>query len=203
MVSNEEIEFKLRCKRERLSSKEVKDLLETEIPHEWVGNACVFNFGSVTIDDLSDYIESLFEWWGYSLEEGIPTDGIYGYGSALKFLLYGLLLFGGGLISGLTGMRYRFKVEIYSIEGKTYLKIFKGIKGILSGVYYGFTGMAVLDKEFHRIVDEIKYAHLSFEGYLVCDKCNEYYKLQPGESPYDFTNKCECGGNLKYYENID
>jgi len=38
--------------------------------------------------------------------------------------------------------------------------------------------------------------------YLVCDKCNEYYKLQLGESPDDFTDKCECGGELKYYEDI-
>ena len=41
------------------------------------------------------------------------------------------------------------------------------------------------------------------EGYLVCDKCNEYYKLQPGESPEDFTDQCECGGKLKYYKHID
>lgn len=40
-------------------------------------------------------------------------------------------------------------------------------------------------------------------GYLVCEKCNQYYKLQPGESPDDFTDECECGGRLKYYENID
>jgi len=40
-------------------------------------------------------------------------------------------------------------------------------------------------------------------GFLVCDKCNEYYQLQPGESPDDFTGQCECGGKLKFYENID
>ncbi|MBF4474620.1 hypothetical protein [Methanobacterium formicicum] len=33
--------------------------------------------------------------------------------------------------------------------------------------------------------------------YLVCDKCGSYYELQLGESPNDFTDKCECGGNLK------
>lgn len=36
-------------------------------------------------------------------------------------------------------------------------------------------------------------------GYLICDKCQGYYELQPGESPDDFL-KCECGGNLKYIE---
>ncbi|MBP2045188.1 hypothetical protein [Methanobacterium aggregans] len=34
--------------------------------------------------------------------------------------------------------------------------------------------------------------------YLVCEKCGGYYKLQRGESPNDFTKKCECGGNLIY-----
>lgn len=40
------------------------------------------------------------------------------------------------------------------------------------------------------------------EGYLVCDKCNRYYKLQPGESPDDFTDKCECGGKLEYHDRM-
>ena len=39
-------------------------------------------------------------------------------------------------------------------------------------------------------------------GYLICDKCNGYYKLQPDESPEDF-DRCQCGGKLKYYEDID
>ncbi|MCC7560649.1 MAG: hypothetical protein KO318_09530 [Methanobacterium sp.] len=43
----------------------------------------------------------------------------------------------------------------------------------------------------------------SDNGYLVCDKCLEYYKLQPGESLDDFIEECECGGRLKYHYNID
>lgn len=39
-------------------------------------------------------------------------------------------------------------------------------------------------------------------GYLVCDKCNQYYQLQPDESPDDFTEECECGGNLQYQDSI-
>jgi hypothetical protein len=41
------------------------------------------------------------------------------------------------------------------------------------------------------------------KGYLVCEKCNEYYQLQPGESAEDFTDECECGGKLKYYKDIN
>lgn len=40
-------------------------------------------------------------------------------------------------------------------------------------------------------------------GYLVCDKCNEYYELQSGELPADFTDKCNCGGNLRFVNNIE
>lgn len=34
-------------------------------------------------------------------------------------------------------------------------------------------------------------------GYLICTKCQGYYKLQPEEYPEDFTI-CTCGGELKY-----
>ena len=32
--------------------------------------------------------------------------------------------------------------------------------------------------------------------YLYCDKCGGYYVLNPGESPENFSNICECGGHL-------
>jgi len=38
-------------------------------------------------------------------------------------------------------------------------------------------------------------------GYLVCEKCEGYYELQENESPQEFVS-CECGGNLKYAENL-
>ncbi|MBU4534239.1 MAG: hypothetical protein KKF16_00040 [Euryarchaeota archaeon] len=38
--------------------------------------------------------------------------------------------------------------------------------------------------------------------YLVCEKCNGYYKLQPSESSENF-DRCQCGGKLIYYENIN
>ena len=39
--------------------------------------------------------------------------------------------------------------------------------------------------------------------FLVCDKCGGYYELQEGESPEDFKDICECGGKLKYVENLN
>ena len=38
-------------------------------------------------------------------------------------------------------------------------------------------------------------------GYLVCEKCGGYYKLQPDESPDDF-EQCQCGGKLEYHDTI-
>lgn len=39
-------------------------------------------------------------------------------------------------------------------------------------------------------------------GYLVCDSCGSYYQLQPGESPEDFSDECDCGGRLNHKESL-
>ena len=36
-------------------------------------------------------------------------------------------------------------------------------------------------------------------GYLKCKSCKGYYELQREESPTDF-EKCECGGDLEFYD---
>lgn len=38
-------------------------------------------------------------------------------------------------------------------------------------------------------------------SYLICESCNGYYELKEGESPDDFEN-CQCGGNLRYVDEI-
>lgn len=40
-------------------------------------------------------------------------------------------------------------------------------------------------------------------GYLICGKCKSYYKLQSGESAKDFVDECDCGGKMRYVENLD
>lgn len=39
-------------------------------------------------------------------------------------------------------------------------------------------------------------------GYLICEDCTGYYQLQEGEYPEDF-DRCQCGGNLEYVEEIE
>jgi len=47
------------------------------------------------------------------------------------------------------------------------------------------------------------HGNVKHEGYLVCESCGGYYKLQPGESPDDFSDTCECGGELVYKTNLE
>ena len=39
--------------------------------------------------------------------------------------------------------------------------------------------------------------------YLVCDKCGTDIELRKGESPDDFADKCECGGNFNFVKDLD
>jgi hypothetical protein len=39
-------------------------------------------------------------------------------------------------------------------------------------------------------------------SYLICEECEGYYELQSGESADDF-DTCQCGGHLKYFDNIN
>lgn len=36
------------------------------------------------------------------------------------------------------------------------------------------------------------------DRFLVCDSCGGYYQLQDQEEPEDFSDECECGGQLEY-----
>lgn len=40
-------------------------------------------------------------------------------------------------------------------------------------------------------------------GYLICSKCKSYYQLQSGEFAKDFVSECDCGGKIRYVENLD
>lgn len=62
----------------------------------------------------------------------------------------------------------------------------------------------LLTTDISKLVDKLWEEKSKNEnnGYLVCEKCNSYYKLQPGESPDDF-ELCQCGGELKYYDDIN
>lgn len=40
-------------------------------------------------------------------------------------------------------------------------------------------------------------------GFLICSKCKSYYEMQSDESAKDFADNCDCGGKLRFVENLD
>ncbi|MCC7550150.1 MAG: hypothetical protein KO316_01460 [Methanobacterium sp.] len=187
MVSNDEIKLRLECKKEGLDPD--KTLGKIQVPYEWTGASYLFNFGSMPVEEVTSRIDKLLTKRGYSLEDGTLSHGV-----CIKLTYSG--------VCGDIPKLYRFEFEIYSSRGRTYFTITKSFKGLIMAMDKIWNGKNYLDSELEKIVNKIKYLK-PFKGYLVCNKCNKYYKLQFGESPYDFTDKCECGGKLKYYENID
>ena len=68
--------------------------------------------------------------------------------------------------------------------------------------------MDKLKTEANEFVDDIHSRFLNFKftrskdyGYLICDECSGYYKLEKGESLKDFES-CECGGKLKFQKTL-
>ncbi len=92
-------------------------------------------------------------------------------------------------------------ISLYSILGAVllyiiYLTTFGLIYGLIGGIggYIGYEIRGSNNDNNGRKVEN--------HGYLVCDKCGGYYKLQSGESQEDF-EKCQCGGKLNYFEHVD
>jgi hypothetical protein len=70
-------------------------------------------------------------------------------------------------------------------------------------------GKWVLDRIDQHILGDLKKFKSLTEGYdveldggyMVCEKCGGFYKLQEGERPGDF-DTCQCGGHLTYHQKV-
>lgn len=189
MVSNKEIKIALESKRIGVDQEFLQMM---EVPFEWTGNSYLFDFDSMTVEKLSLYVDFLFKQQGYRLEEGYTVNNVYyKYDESVLPNVSAYLLF---FLSPL----YKFEVEINSSGGKTYLEIFKIFNGRLMSFQKLIYGKNYPNSELNIMADKIKLLRLSSNSYLVCNACGEYYELQEGESPDELTDRCECGGNLKY-----
>ncbi len=184
MVSGVEVKIRTESRRKGLDSDEVLQLMR--VPFEWTGDSYLFDFDSMSVEKLSDYIDFIFRKRGYSLDEGTQIDGVY-----VK------TRFGDSLAYKRLPIEYRYKVRILNGE-KTCLEISRAVhKGLMSTdkrVY----GENYLNSELNKIVDQIQFLKPSVDGYLVCNKCGAYYEVHKDESVEDFPDKCECGGNLEH-----
>lgn len=81
--------------------------------------------------------------------------------------------------------------------------IMKGIDGLLNKATSSLENKEETSStggnENRRRVKPAKKVH---PGYLVCNKCEGYYELEPGESADDFSDECTCGGRLEHHETL-
>lgn len=112
-----------------------------EITLEKVGDIYRFNFNTIAVPLVLELVGNSFKEDGYELEEGNPSDGIYGYGSHT-----------GRMLSGAFAKRFTFKVKIYSDGNFTYLEISKGMSG-WSG---GYMAVRSLNKELEKVIRKIQ-----------------------------------------------
>jgi hypothetical protein len=123
------------------ADKTLKVLEPQLVVHKIWGGGYLFQFPYTKRVAVAQTIASLFEREGYHLEEGNIMSGIYGVGSAGKRLL-----------AGAFSKRYRFKFVIHEKDGLTLFEIYKAMSGFSGGVL----GIRALDKEWERILAEVK-----------------------------------------------
>lgn len=184
LFSGVEVKIRSESRRKGLDPDEVLQLMR--VPFKWTGDSYLFDFGSLSVEKLSNYISYIFRKRGYSLDDGTQIDGIY-----VK------TRFGDSLAYKRLPIEYRYKVRMLNGE-KTCLEIssvfHRGLMSADKRVY----GENYLNSELNKIVDQIQFLKPSTRGYLVCNKCGAYYEVHKDESPKDFPDECECGGNFKY-----
>ena len=83
---------------------------------------------------------------------------------------------------------------------KTGNELMKGVGGLFDKSK-SKSGGGLFDKISSTVEDTMSNMKDDSMGYLRCEKCTGYYKLQSGESPKDY-DICKCGGELKYSSKI-
>ena len=200
MEQNEEIKnIMLECKNKDLNSREVLQLME--VPYELTEGSYLFNFDSMPIEELSEYIDYILRMRWYLLDNGTTTDGLY---KRTKRVHDHNMMMGR---HNQVDVKCLAEVHIYQSAGKTYLEIFTPYKEDsniekLINEGHNKTIHEIRITEFNEIIDQIKFLKPSIEGYLICNKCGAYYEVCNEDSPADFPDKCECGGTFKYIAGI-
>jgi len=101
------------------------------------------------------------------------------------------------------------KYGYFATKEEDFLEYLAGCSAIKSGkniividdfitAYKTYYKLLKTDVTQYKCQKELFYGEKENKGYMVCEKCGGYYKLQPGESPDDFSDTCECGGELEF-----
>ena len=101
-----------------------------------------------------------------------------------------------GAISGIVGGALLCVLFlIVTINDFTFPAIFTGI--LVGGIVFGFN-FGIIGAVIGNIIKRRSQKTIKDNGYLVCNKCGSYYKLNQGEYPEDYDNECDCGGKVEY-----
>jgi hypothetical protein len=186
----------LDCKSKGLNSREVLQLME--VPYDCPDGSYIFDFGSMPVDELSEYIDYILRMRWYLLDNGTPTDGLYKRTKTVN---------DPHAIRKNTShhvdVKCRVEVNIYASGEKSYLELFmqnredSKIEKLFTVRHNDLIYKSQIN-ELNEIIDQIKFLKPSIKGYLVCNKCGSYYEVHDEESPADFPYECECGGTFEY-----
>ena len=68
---------------------------------------------------------------------------------------------------------------------------------VFGGIVFGFN-FGIVGAVIGNIIKKRSLKTINDNGFLVCNKCKSYYKLNEGEFPEDYDNECDCGGKIEY-----
>lgn len=75
MFSNLEIQIRNECRRKGLDPDEILQLMQ--VPYEWGEDSYLFDFNSLPVEKLSNYVDYIFRKQGYGLDKGTQINGVY------------------------------------------------------------------------------------------------------------------------------
>jgi hypothetical protein len=198
MAPNEEIKkIMLECKSKGLNSLEVLQLME--VPYELTESSYLFDFSTMAVEKLSEYIDYILRMRWYLLDKGTLTEGLY---KRIKTVHDPYNFYPLGT-NDLVDVNCWVEVHIYPKDGKSYLEIFTPYieDPKIEKLIFVMQNRIIKETkitELNEIIDQIKFLKPSIKGYLVCNKCGAYYEVPNEESSTDFPDKCECGGTFEY-----
>lgn len=111
------------------------------------------------------------------------------------------------------GMGFKSLDSDYLVTNSTFIRFLAGCSAAhnnreftdpedIINAYKTFFKLIKTDITVYKAPRRIIESMPEFIGYLVCDKCNNSFGLIPEESPEDYSDTCECGGELVYKEEI-
>ena len=104
-------------------------------------NNVTYTIEGLSVEEVSTKVNEYFTQQNYKLEKGTKEDGVYGIGNDVLRLLLGAFV-----------KRYKFSVNVTASGNQTLVTFAKA----MSGVSGGAIGYAKLNKEYKKVIEDLK-----------------------------------------------